>query len=334
MSNKNLHKAKEAKNDEFYTQLYDIENEILRYVTPGNNPFEGKTVLCPCDDPLESNFTRFFAINFSRLGLKKFISTGYKKDGKGKKYVLEGDTDGNGVIDIDDIVAEDLEGDGDFRSDEVTRLRDEADIICTNPPFSMFREFIKWINPAEKKFIIMGNQAVSICKEIFPLLKSNKIWLGISIPTAFNTPSGSLVKLGSMVRWFTNIQHGKRKQLLKLLTEQECLLMGITYDHYVNYDAIDIPSVSIIPDHYPGNMGVPATFLDYYNPDQFELIGIGGGESGKAIGIGANLTSSDFIKLKAMTKSHLGPTDLVYIDSNNNLVQPFRRIIIRKKTNS
>ena len=272
MSNKNLHKAKEAKNDEFYTQLYDIENEILRYVTPGNNPFEGKTVLCPCDDPLESNFTRFFAINFSRLGLKKFISTGYKKDGKGKKYVLEGDTDGNGVIDVDDIIAEDLEGDGDFRSDEVTRLRDEADIICTNPPFSLFIDFINWINPDEKKFIIMGNKNAIAVKDVFPLIRDNKLWLGITQPAEFNTSSGKSKQVKGLVRWFTNIAHINHTRLLQVLPMSVHESNGVVYKKYDNYDVIEVPAVKVIPADYSGVMGVPITFMDSYNPDQFEII--------------------------------------------------------------
>lgn len=282
MSNKNLSNAKKAKNDEFYTHYDTIDAELLSYDA---EQFRDKVVLCPCDDPVESNFTLFFAKNFNHLGLRKLISTGYKKDGHGKKYILEGDTNGDGVINQRDIVAEDLEGDGDFNSEEVTALRDEADIICTNPPFSLWRDFLHWINPDEKKFIILGNMNAITYKEIFPLIKDNKIWLGVGtnrslelrLPDSATSYKYILngIKYGIVpaCTWFTNMVHRGRHERIILSTRAENEMLGVVYQHYDNYDAIEVPETKLIPSDYTGVMGVPVSFLDKYSPEQFEILG-------------------------------------------------------------
>ena len=317
--NSNLGAAKKAKNDEFYTQYEDIEREMNAYLEYDENVFRGKTVLLPCDDPEWSNFTKYFAQNFERFGLKKLISTSYAVESKninldweptlfetenpnydidkskthGKIFVLEGDTTGNGRIDIEDMKWEYLEGDGDFRSEEVKRLRDESDIIVTNPPFSLFREFLAWIMEAGKNFIIIGHQGAAGYNEVFPLLRDNLIWLGKGFSggaTHFYSPYQDTATAGDhregMIRvsgvvWFTNIEHGRRHQPLQLMTMADNIkyskhkeIRGIGYKHYDNYDAIEVPFSDAIPSDYTGVMGVPITFLDKYNPEQFKIIGI------------------------------------------------------------
>lgn len=324
--NTNLGSAKSAKNDEFYTQYSDIEAEINAYVEFNPNVFRDKTVLLPCDDPEWSNFTKYFASNFERFGLKKLISTSYVKSAgsrqltlfeemsplfdkkkhktRGKLFTLTRDTDGSGKIDSDDIEFSGyLKGDGDFRSAEVTRLRDEADIIITNPPFSLFREFFAWILEGEKRFIIMGNLNATKYKEVFPLMKDDLVWLGYSIHSGdrkFNVPDDYPLEAAGCgidsdgkrfirvkgVRWFANIDHGKRHEKLQLDTMEHNLKYNkklrkalekdggkIEYPRYANFDAIEVPFTECIPSDYDGMMGVPITFLDKHNPDQFEIIG-------------------------------------------------------------
>ena len=320
MANKNLTDAKNLKNDEFYTQYHDIEVEMNSYLEYDPNVFRGKTVLLPCDDPESSNFTRFFAAKFEELGLKKLISTSYAPDSKkykttyipslfeleapqfdntktrkkGKIFVLERDNSRDGRINIDDLEWKYLEGDGDFRSNEVSVLRNEADIIITNPPFSLFREFLAWIMEANKKFIIIGNMNCITYKEVFPLIKENKVWLGIPFPggNAFFRPATqneyaagvydedtNLVKFRNCI-WLTNIDHGRRHQPLSLMTMSDNLryskhkeLRGKAgYDHYDNYDAIEVPYTDAIPSDYDGVMGVPISFLGKYCPEQFEIV--------------------------------------------------------------
>lgn len=320
MANETLSKAKEAKNDEFYTQYHDIEREVEAYLEYDPNVFRGKTVLLPCDDPEWSNFTRYFAQNFERLGLKKLISTSYAVESKkikewqptlfetespyfdadksrtnGKIFVLDEDINGDGRFNINDLQWSYLEGDGDFRSAEVKALRDEADIIVTNPPFSLFREFLAWIVEAEKKFIIIGNQNAITYKEVFPLIKENKLWLGngfqngnayFRIVGKTDYANGVYDKSTGLVKfrnccWMTNIEHGRRHQPLQLMTMADNLkfskhkeIKGRTgYDHYDNYDAIEVPYTDAIPSDYEGAMGVPVSFLDKYCPEQFEIIG-------------------------------------------------------------
>ena len=330
--NSSLGAAKRAKNDEFYTRYEDIEAEMNAYVEYNPDVFRGKTILLPCDDPEWSNFTKYFAANFTRFGLKKLISTSYAKSSgseqltlfesqsplydaekhstHGKMFTLTRDTDGSGQIDTDDIEFSGyLEGDGDFRSEEVTKLRDEADIIITNPPFSLFRNFLSWIMNGEKQFIILGNINAITYKEVFPYLKENEIWLGyksLNQDMYFNVTDeykryliehkkeGSAYKIvdgvvmGRLASacWFTNIDHGKRHEKLLLDTGKNNLRFnkilrkrfesdyGIPeYRKYENYDAIEIPFVECIPSDYDGVMGVPITFMDKYNPEQFEILG-------------------------------------------------------------
>lgn len=319
MANTNLTAAKRAKNDEFYTQYHDIEKEINAYLDYNPDVFKGKTILLPCDDPEWSNFTKFFAQNFERFGLKKLISTSYAVDSKlykggyqvtmfeesapqydssktrtkGKIFTLTRDISGDGKIDVDDLEWNYLEGDGDFNSPEVKALRNEADIIITNPPFSLFREFLAWIVEADKQFVIIGNLNAITYKEVFPLIKENKMWMGNGFHAGnafFATPfvqeyaegvfdaDTGLVKFRNCC-WFTSLDHGKRHQPLQLMKMNENLrfnnkLKGKkNYDRYVNYEAIEVPYTDAIPSDFDGEMGVPISFLDKYNPDQFEILG-------------------------------------------------------------
>ena len=323
-SNSNLRAAKTAKNDEFYTQYLDIQKEINAYIEYNPDVFRGKTILLPCDDPEWSNFTKFFVENFELLGLKKLISTSYAIESKkivewepslfeteapqydadksrthGKIFVLEGDADGNGCIDSGDLQWQYLEGDGDFRSDEVKALRNEADVIVTNPPFSLFREFLSWTVEANKSFLFIGNQNAITYKELFKLAKENRLWLGatgFATDMVFAVPKGSDIDpkdrakaakmgyVGDYTRlgnscWFTNLDHGRRHEPLQLMSIKDNIkyskhkeIKGIGYKRYDNFDAIEVPFVDSIPNDYEGVMGVPITFLDKYCPDQFEII--------------------------------------------------------------
>lgn len=324
MSNDNLHGAKNKKQDEFYTQYCDIEAEMNAYVEYNPDVFRDKTILLPCDDPVWSNFTRYFASNFERFGLKKLISTSYafsvgnrhttvceykspnydksKQHTHGKLFMVDGDADDSGNVDLSDVVFKGyLEGDGDFRSVEVTALRDEADIIITNPPFSLFREFLEWIMEGKKQFIIIGNQNAISYKEVFPLLKENQIWLGYNeggsrkgnsmffiVPDDYENDyvefSEGARLMQTTGKWFTNIEHGKRHKELQLMTLEQNLKFnkklrrklekeGCTeYPHYDNYNAIEIPYSECVPSDYDGVMGVPITFLDKHCPEQFEIL--------------------------------------------------------------
>ena len=327
--NSNLTAAKRAKNDEFYTQWADIEKEMNAYLEYDPDVFRDKVILLPCDDPEWSNFTKYFALHFQNYGIKKLISTSYAADSKyvdasyqpslleindprfdeektrsrGKKFVLENkDINGDGRVNFDDIEWEYLEGDGDFRSDEVTALRDEADMVITNPPFSLFRDFFAWLMAGDVLFSAVGNINAVTYKEVFPLIKGNSVWKGATANNSdmvFGVPKGSEVReadsekakklgyspddsydytrLGSSC-WFTNIEHGRRHEFLQLRTEERNIkygskkIKGIGYKKYDNYDAIEVPEVKSIPSDYTGVMGVPITFLDKYNPDQFEIL--------------------------------------------------------------
>jgi hypothetical protein len=323
MAQSDLSKAKNGKNDEFYTQFIDIEKEMNAYLEFDPNVFKGKTVLLPCDDPEWSNFTKFFAQNFQRFGLKKLISTSYAVESKnykttyqptlfevndpkfdesktrvkGKIFTLTKDNTGDGKIDVDDLEWTYLKGDGDFRSEEIVKLRDESDFIITNPPFSLFRHFLSWIVSANKKFLIIGNMNAITYKEVFPLIMSNNMWLGPTITSGdreFQVPNEYPVTASGWridgdgkkylrikgVRWFSNIDHGRRHQILPLMTMSDNIkfnkkLKGKSYDTYDNFDAIEVPFTDAIPSDYDGVMGVPISFLDKYNPDQFEIIGNG-----------------------------------------------------------
>ena len=330
--NEALGRARAVQNDEFYTQYSDIEAEMNAYVEYDPDVFRGKTILLPCDDPEWSNFTKYFASNFTRFGLKKLISTSYAKgagnqqmtlfeqesplfdpekhDTHGKLFTVTRDRNGTGNVDMDDIEFNGyLEGDGDFRSEEVCKLRDEADIIITNPPFSLFREFLAWIMAGNKKFVILGNMNAITYKEVFPYMKDNKTWLGyksLNQDMYFNVTDeykawllqhkkeGSAYKIidgvvmGRLASacWFTNLEHGKRHEPLLLDTMAHNLKFnkklqkkfetenGLPeYPTYDNYEAIEVPFTECIPSDYDGLMGVPITFMDGYCPEQFEIIG-------------------------------------------------------------
>lgn len=308
--NKNLHRANQAKKDEFYTQLVDIEKELKHY----KDQFRGKVVYCNCDDPYESNFFKYFASNFNALELKKLITTSYSGSpivggqlplfqvagSKGKQpFKIEikevPDIDKDGAINLDDVkyllkhdknTATPLKGSGDFRSDECIKLLKEADIVITNPPFSLFREYVAQLVEHDKKFLILGDQNAITYKEIFKLIKENKLWLGydnggtkwFQVPMDYDIPTESRKKIVNGVKyfsmgrilWFTNLNTIKRHQkfdLYKNYTPKK-------YPKYDNYDAIEVSKISEIPANYGGAMGVPVTFLDKWNPDQFEIIGM------------------------------------------------------------
>ncbi|MDR2836213.1 MAG: adenine-specific methyltransferase EcoRI family protein [Bacteroidales bacterium] len=305
MANENLHKANKAKKDEFYTQLSDIEKEIRHY----KEQFKGKTVLCNCDDPRVSNFFHYFSYNFESLGLKKLIATCYKNqnadlfsENKSEKAVyLEyyGDKNGNHVPDPAEIGIKYLKGDGDFRSKECIELLKQADIVVTNPPFSLFREYVAQLVEYEKKFLIVGHQNAITYKEIFKLIKENKIWLGYGFKggaghfinvhyedyaTAGNHKDGMIRVSG--VNWFTNLDVKKRHEdliIYKKYNPEE-------YPKYDNCDAINIDKTNNIPMDYTGIMGVPITFLDKYNPEQFEIIKFRKGDDDKDLSIKGRYT--------------------------------------------
>ena len=292
MANKNLNKAKEAKKDEFYTQLEDINNELRHY----REHFRGKTVLCNCDDPRVSNFFTYFAYNFEFLGLKKLITTCYKnqdidlfsqnKSEQAVYLVYEGDKNGDHIPNAEEIGVKPLKGDGDFRSKECIELLKEADIVVTNPPFSLFREYVAQLMEYEKKLII-GNVNAITYKEIFPLIMNNQIWLGASIHSGdrkfwvpndyeLNAAGCGIDETGRKfirvkgVRWFTNLDYKERHEdiiLYRHYTPEK-------YPKYDNYDAIHIDKTENIPMDYEELMGVPITFMDKYNPNQFEILGI------------------------------------------------------------
>lgn len=325
MANANLSKAKIAKNDEFYTLYEYIQKEVNAYLEFDPDVFRDKVVLLPCDDPEWSNFTRFFAQNFENFGLKKLISTSYAADSKpefipyqislfeseapqfdknktrshGKIFTLTRDKNQSGKIDIEDLEWDYLEGDGDFRSEEIKILRNEADIIVTNPPFSKFRDFLAWIMEANKKFLIVGNQNAIKYKEVFPFIKDNELWIGATCNSedmVFAVPEGAEIApkdkekaaklgyVGNYTRlgnscWFTNLDHGRRHQPLSLMTVEDNIkfsrhkeIKGIGYQKYDYFDAIEIPFTDAIPSDYSGVMGVPISFLGKYCPEQFEIL--------------------------------------------------------------
>lgn len=262
ISNNNLTNAKKAKNDEFYTQLSDIENELKHY----KDYFKGKVVFCNCDDPEWSNFWKYFYLNFRYLGLKKLIATHYEKNCPTYKLVCDGDVDNNGIL---TTLKTPLIENGDFRSSESIAILKEADVVITNPPFSLFREYVAQLIKYKKKFLIIGSDNAITYKEIFTLLKSNTIWLGNTKPKLFKQPDNSLKQFGN-IGWFTNLTNKKCDELLILYKEYDPIL----YKKYDNYDAIEVSKVSDIPINYKGAMGVPITFISKYNPIQFEIIGM------------------------------------------------------------
>lgn len=325
-NNESLKRAKKEKDDEFYTEYSDIEKEMNAYLEYNPDVFKNKTILLPCDDPEWSNFTRYFAQNFELLGLKKLISTSYANDKKtavfvqlslfeqespkydksktnshGKIFTLDRDINKSGRIDINDLEWNYLDGDGDFRSDEVKKLRDEADIIITNPPFSLFREFLSWLIESNKQFIIIGNENEASGKSLFPLIYNEKIWIGKNCgDMSFKVPNNSKErstrfwidasgqKWRSMgnICWYTNIDLKRRHTKLNLMTMDDNLRFnkplikklneeyGVNYYPKIdNYDAIEVPRYDAIPDDYKEIMAVPVTFLKYHSPDQFHILG-------------------------------------------------------------
>lgn len=288
-----LEKAKKQKNDEFYTRYEDIENEVMKY----RRSFKGKVVYLPCDDPAnkQSEFWSFFVNNFDAFGLKKLIATHYDEDSKAYKIWIDGDTTGDGYIDDSDALQEDLIGNGDFRSPECTAILNECDIVCTNPPFSMFREFVDWIFTAKKQFLIIGNNNAITYKEIFPLIKDNQMWVGYTANKtcifrvgegyAFDDRITKQINDGNYygkvpaITWFTNLPNTKRNEEMVLTASYYA--NPDAYPHYDNYDGINVDRLAQIPKDYEGAMGVPITIIDSYNPEQFEIIKFRKGDDGK-----------------------------------------------------
>ena len=297
LTNANLREAKKQKNDEFYTRYEDIENEVMKY----RRSFKGKVVYLPCDDPAEkkSEFWTFFVDNFDAFGLKKLIATHYDEDGKAYKIWINGDTTGDGYIDDSDALQEDLQGNGDFRSSECIDILNECDIVCTNPPFSMFREFVDWIFTAKKQFLIIGNNNAIAYKEIFPLIKDNQMWVGYTANKtcifrvgegyAFDERITKQINDGNYygkvpaITWFTNLPNTKRNEEMVLTASYYA--NPDAYPHYDNYDGINVNRLTQIPKDYEGVMGVPITIIDYYNPEQFEIIKFRKGDDGKDLRI-------------------------------------------------
>ncbi len=402
--NRGLHAAKAAKNDEFYTQYIDIQKEVEAYLEFDPNTFRGKVVYCNCDDPFESNFFKYFAANFNRLGLKRLITTSYDgspiagqlslfpeySQGNGKRQKPKAiavsldhvkDEDGDGAIGIADVelflmrnnaarialnATTQYQG-GDFRSPDCIALLVQSDIIVTNPPFSLFREYLAQLVEYKKDFLIIGNQNAITYTEVFRLIKENSLWLGVDnggtkwfqvkddyeIQTASRIRIVDGIKYFSMgsIMWFTNLDHGRRHQFLPLMTMAENLkfdrnMQGkVAYEKYDNYDAIEIPTYKAIPSDYAGAMGVPITFLDKYNPDQFEILGWTRGtdefearptkryvnpkqvKSDGSVSNGGKLNTGP--NLVRQTK----PTKTYYTADNTSgyLEQLYMRIIIRRK---
>ena len=337
-----LDMARKNKADEFYTQWVDIENEMQAYLKFNPSVFKGKTVLCPCDDPYESNFFKYFALRFNDLKLKKLIATCYiaspiantqlslfnhePDDDKTTRtpHKIEitevVDYNADDVVDLSDVewllankknALTHLKGDGDFRSDEIKALRDEADFIITNPPFSLFREFITWITEAQKQFLVISNMNAITYKEVFPLIKDNRMWMGLGFGRSFQgfivpksyplngseariDEQGNRIVSTNNTIWLTNIDHGHRHQPIQLMTMEENLKFSKhkkikgkkSYDRYDNYDAIEVPFTDAIPSDYDGVMGVPISFLHKYCPEQFEIIKFRKGDDDKDLSIG------------------------------------------------
>lgn len=381
--NSSLQKAKKIKNDEFYTVFDFIQKEINAYLEYNPDTFRDKIVLLPCDDPEWSNFTKFFAQNFEMLGLKKLISTSYAVESKnknicdyqftledyltdfernspnynkditsthGKIFILERDINTDGKRDINDLEWTYLEGDGDFRSEEVKKLRDEADIIVTNPPFSLFKEFMTWIFEADKKCLVIGSQNAITYSEIFPKIKNNELWIGATNngkDMVFSVPEGTEVSpkdrlkaeklgyIGNYTRlgnacWFTNLEHGRRHEPLQLMTMADNIkyskhkqIKEDGYLHYDNFDAIEVPFVDAIPEDYYGMMGVPITFLDKYCPEQFSII--------DTTERWSSVRNKKYTVEEYKEANDLNATWV--IKKNDELIKGYKRILIRRIEN-
>lgn len=290
MSNRNLLEAKKNKNNEFYTMLCDVEAEVVNY----KEHFNGKIVFCNCDDPTWSAFWQYFHLNFENLGLKKLVATHYDKEKSTYKMEYIGGDDNN----IEAGVKTQLEGNGDFSSLECVELLDECDIVVSNPPFSEFRRYVSLLVEHKKRFLIIGSKNAITYKEFFPLLKDNKVWIGCNNVKEFRQPDGSVKKFGN-VGWYTNLDVAKRHDKLILCKNYS----PEEYPKYDNYNAINVDKVSEIPCDYDGVMGVPITFIDYYCPEQFEIVAFRKGEDGK---------------------------DLVFTRDSER-VQPYFRILVRRR---
>ena len=304
MSNSsNLHRARANKNDEFYTQLSDIENEMKHY----KKHFKNKIIFCNCDDPKESNFFQYFMLNFTKLGIKKLITTHYRDDEPSYKLELNGDINIDGKINFDDIIKTPLKQNGDFRSPECIEILEESDIVITNPPFSLFGEYIAQLIEYNKKFLFIGPMANTGNKNIFPLVRDNKLWWGISKINTFLTPDGSFKKFGNIL-WYTNLGHQKQNEELILYKEYN----ELDYPKYDNFNVINIDKVKDIPIDYKEAMGVPISFIGKYNPNQFEILNCN------------NFTSND--------KAPFKPNGLLANGSASlNGKAKFTRIVIKKK---
>lgn len=408
MAHKNLSSAKKKKNDEFYTQYADIQREIEAYLDYDSNTFKGKVVYCNCDDPYESNFFRYFVLNFKRLGLKRLITTSYKPSPiansqlellgndctlpkanerprvTANKFIINKvhNMDEGGEFNLSDVAEQlkankgnewaPLDGDGDFRSAECIALLEQADIVVTNPPFSLFREYIKQLMSYGKRFAIIGSMNAISYKEVFPLIKDNRLWLGATgngNDMVFAVPSdveiaesdrqkaarmgfvGDYTRLGNSC-WFTNLDHGRRHQPLPLMTMSDNLKFSRhkqikgkrEYEQYDNYDAIEVPFTVAIPSDYGGVMGVPISFLDKYNPDQFEIIGLTQSWFGSAIKIYPQQiqVSADGSRSN-VTKLNDGPAikletpqigDTYYIVGDSCYKKLYARVLIKHKGKS
>lgn len=393
--NSNLSAARTTKNDEFYTQWADIEREMNAYLDYDADVFRDKVLLLPCDDPEWSNFAKFFALHFHDYGLKKLIATSYAPDSNpdlpsyqptlfetedpqfdevkthanGKLFVLDRDINGDGVINIDDLHWEYLQGDGDFRSAEVTALRDEADIIVTNPPFSLFREFVPWLIEGEKQFSIIGSSNAVTYPDVFDLIKTNQLWKGATgnnTDMVFGVPKGVEVKPADKAKaerlgypsndmydytrlgnscWFTNLEHGRRHEPLELMSMADNIkfsrhadVRGLEYQQYDNYEAIEVPYVDAIPDDYYGVMGVPISYLDKYNPEQFELLGLSGTRTyptTKTYGKKQRVVDGEYKKSNTGTLGCVIRTDSfgpgTHFDVGYPVKGVYRRLFIRRK---
>ena len=333
-ANTNLHKAKNAKNDEFYTQLTDVAKELMHY----KHHFKDKIVFCNCDDPTWSAFWKYFHLNFEALGLKKLISTHYDKTEPTYKMEYTGGDDN----DIEVGVKTPLEGNGDFRNQECLDLLDEADIVVTNPPFSLFREYVACLMEHKKKFIIIGNKNSITYKEFFPLIKDDKVWIGYNSPSEFDTPDGMTKKVQGLCRWFTNLDIAKRHD--KIIAWMS--VKDGNFPKYENYNGIDIGrfnnkgnwqgDVSLIPVDYDGIMGVPVTFLDTYNPDQYEIVGCPdytGLYGSDWLGIARiGETWIDKYRKQGGTGHYTANmTSPVFYDGNGKACNTFKRVFIRRK---
>lgn len=364
MAHDTLTKAKKTKNDEFYTQYSDIEKEINAYIDFDANVFRDKTVLLPCDDPEWSNFTKYFVLNFKRFGLKKLISTSYASKSKqipgeyrattferagaqfdaeksyqnGKIFTLTADRLPPEGFDTSDLEWRYLDGDGDFRSDEIKALRDEADIVVTNPPFSLFREFLSWLFEAKRQFLVIGNLNAITYVEAFSAMKGNTLWLGATnfnrgmyfkVPEYFEYAStykfereqnGVKVSRVPSVCWFTNMEHGRRHQPLPLMSEADVIRYSTKkpFQKYDNYDAIEVASIKDIPGDYYGVMGVPISFMDKYCPEQFEIIG--------SFNAGAHAVEIGAVKTETHTKGKV----ILWNGPVVNKEPLYKRILIRR----